>query len=61
MEGLSISNLLDNAIEACDKSTERMICLKIVLEKSEMVLSVKNTFDEPVEIESGFIHMTRSL
>lgn len=54
-----ISNLLDNAIEACDKSTERMICLKVVLEKSELVLSVKNTFDEPVKIEDDFIHTSK--
>lgn len=54
-----ISNLLDNAIEACDKSTEKMICLKVVLEKSEMVLSVKNTFDESVKIEDGFIHTSK--
>ena len=36
-----------------------MICLKVVLEKSEMVLSVKNTFDEPVKIEDGFIHTSK--
>lgn len=38
-----ISNLLDNAIEACDKSGDKIIRLKIVLEKKEMVVSVKNT------------------
>lgn len=54
-----LSNLLDNAIEACDKSKEKIIRLKIVLEKREMVISVKNTVDAPVKIEDNFIHTSK--
>lgn len=54
-----ISNLLDNAIEACDKSGDKIIRLKIVLEKKEMVVSVKNTVNEPVQIGDDFIYTTK--
>ena len=53
------TNLLDNAIEACDKSADKIIRLKIVLEKREMVISVKNTVSEPIKIEDNFICTTK--
>ena len=54
-----LSNVLDNAIEGCENSIEKAICIKVTLEKSEMVLSVKNTIDEPVNIENGVIHSSK--
>lgn len=46
-----MSNLLDNAIEACRKLKEnKVIRLKIVREKMQLVLSVQNPVANPVEI-----------
>ena len=54
-----ISNLLDNAIEACEKSEDKIIYIKLVMEQKEIVLSIKNTVDEPIDIESGFIQTNK--
>ncbi len=46
-------NLLDNAIEACcrlQEGTERVIWFQMVKEEGQMILSVRNPVDEPVEI-----------
>ena len=44
-------NLLDNAIEACEKQkTGKMIHFKMVLEDGQLVLSVRNPVEEPVKI-----------
>lgn len=41
-----LSNLLDNAIEACEKLNDnRMIKLKFIMEEYQTIISVKNTFD----------------
>ena len=43
---LLLSNLLNNAIEACQKcTTQKVIKVKFVLEDENIVLSVKNTYD----------------
>lgn len=43
---LLLSNLLNNAIEACLKCTgEKIIKVKFILENSNLILSVKNTYD----------------
>lgn len=54
-----ISNLFDNAIEACEKSEDKIIHIKLVKEQKEIVLSIKNTVGEPVDIESGLIHTSK--
>ena len=41
-----LSNLLNNAIEACEKSKEKMIKLKFVIEDEQIILSVKNSIAE---------------
>ena len=47
-------NLLDNAIEACEKLTEnRVIQFKMTLEEEMLVLSVRNPVKEPVRINDG--------
>ena len=51
-----LSNLLDNAIEACEKvQEERIIRLKLVREEKEMVVSVQNRVNEPVHIDQNGI------
>lgn len=51
-----LSNLLNNAIEACEKSIEKMIKLKFVIENHQMILSIKNTIsDMPVSIDGEFV------
>ena len=48
-----LANLLDNAIEACEKQEdERKIWIKLVMEKRQFVLSIRNTVFEPVIIEN---------
>ncbi len=42
-----LSNLLNNAIEACEKCPDkRVIKMKLVREKDNFIISVKNTYDE---------------
>lgn len=44
-----LSNLLNNAIEACEKCEgKRVIKLKVVREENELVISVRNTYQQPV-------------
>lgn len=51
-----LSNLLDNAIEACEKlDCNKVIRLKLVKEKQQMVLSVQNPVAVPVEIKNNDI------
>lgn len=47
--GVLLSNLLNNAIEACEKcEADRIIKIKCIYEENEFVLSIKNTYDESV-------------
>ena len=51
-----LSNLLDNAIEACGKlESGRKIWVKLVREKRQFVLSIRNTVSEPVNIQDDGI------
>ena len=51
-----LANLLDNAIEACEKlDCNKVIRLKLVKEKQQMVLSVQNPVAVPVEIKNNDI------
>lgn len=51
-----VSNLLDNAIEACEKlDGDRKIWIKLVREKRQFVLSIRNPVSEPVAIEDNEI------
>lgn len=52
-----LSNLLDNAIEACEKLEEnRVIQIKILREKRELLLSVRNPVSVPVRISNKGIN-----
>ena len=51
-----LSNLLNNAIEACEKSKEKMLKLKFVIEDDQIILSVKNSIaDLPVSVDGELI------
>lgn len=55
-----LSNLLDNAIEACEKlESERKIRIKLVREKRQFVLSIRNPVSEPVAIENNEIRTSK--
>lgn len=51
-----LGNLLDNAIEACERLPDnRVILFKMVLEDGQLVLSVRNPVREPVQIRHNRI------
>lgn len=51
-----LSNLLNNAIEACKKSKEKMLKLKFVIEDEQIILSVKNSIAElPISVEGQLV------
>jgi sensor histidine kinase regulating citrate/malate metabolism len=58
-----LSNLLENAIEACKKceSGKRIIKLKLVNEDGMIKIGVRNTFRNPVRYENGEIKSTKTL
>lgn len=51
-----LSNLLNNAIEACEKCFDKkMIKMKFVRENGRIIISVKNTYDGKLDIKDGEI------
>lgn len=55
-----LSNLLNNAIEACEQCTDKkMIKLKFVREEHEIILSVKNTCAHKAVSQDGEIRTTK--
>ena len=51
-----LSNLLNNAIEACMKAEKRIIKMKFVVDENHVVLSVTNTFgDKPSEMNGELV------
>uniref|UniRef100_UPI004057C1F7 sensor histidine kinase n=1 Tax=Agathobacter sp. TaxID=2021311 RepID=UPI004057C1F7 len=51
-----LSNLLNNAIEACEVSEEKVIKLKLILEDGQILLSVKNSMSKsPVKRNGVFL------
>lgn len=48
-----LSNLLNNALEACEHCEEKRIKLKFVLENGQAVISVKNSMAATPVVESG--------
>lgn len=50
---LILTNLLNNAIEACEKSDRKLIRLKLVKEEQQTVISVYNTMKVQPVVESG--------
>ena len=55
-----LSNLLSNAIEACEKySFKKVIKLKFIKEGDDIILSVKNTYNGELEIRDGEIQTSK--
>lgn len=55
-----ISNLLNNAIEACEKcDSKRIIKLKFVKEDTTVIIAVKNTFSQQIFYENGSIKTSK--
>ncbi|GFI45712.1 sensor histidine kinase DpiB [Lachnospiraceae bacterium] len=57
---LILSNLLNNAMEACEHSQEKVIRLKFVLEEKQAVISVKNSMAGPPVVEDGKFQTTKT-
>ena len=58
-----LSNLLNNAIEACKKCdvSRRVLKLKFVNENGMIKIGIRNTFDTPILYENGEIKSTKSV
>jgi signal transduction histidine kinase len=58
-----LSNLLDNAVEACQKCDigKRIIKLKLVNEDGMIKIGVRNTFQNPILYENGEIKSTKKI
>lgn len=57
-----LANLMDNAIEACEKiadESKREICLKARTGATGIVFSIENTVAEPVKIKNDYIITTK--
>ena len=55
-----LSNLLSNAIEACEKySGKKVIKLKFIEEGDNIIISVKNTYNGKLEIKGGEIQTSK--
>lgn len=53
-------NLLDNAIEACEKLKEnKLIQFKLMLEEDELTISVRNPVHEPIAVKGKRIRTTK--
>lgn len=48
-----LSNLLDNAIEACEKCAKKTVKLKFILEEERIVLSVENRMAKEPVVKNG--------
>ncbi len=56
----TLTNLLNNAIEACEKcSGKRVIKMKFVKEKDSVMISVKNTYNGKLDIKDGEIQTSK--
>lgn len=55
-----LSNLLNNAIEACEKCRNRkVIKVKFVKEEDQVIISVKNTYEDEIIYQDGEIQTTK--
>ncbi len=55
-----LSNLLNNAIEACEKCLgKKVMKMKFVKEKDSVIISVKNTYDGKIDIIDGEIQTSK--
>ncbi|MCI9200954.1 MAG: GHKL domain-containing protein [Lachnospiraceae bacterium] len=57
---LILSNLLNNAIEACERAKEKVIKLKFMLEEEQIIISVKNSMAAMPMVEDGRLQTTKT-
>lgn len=57
---LILSNLLSNAMEACERAEEKVIKLKFVLEEEQVIISVKNSMVAVPVVENGRFLTTKT-
>lgn len=51
-----LSNLLNNAIEACEQAKEKVVKMKFVIEDNQIILSVKNSIaDLPTQVDGKIV------
>lgn len=51
-----LSNLLNNAIEACEQAKEKVVKMKFVIEDNQIILSVKNSIAElPTQVDGKIV------
>lgn len=57
-----LSNLLDNAIEACEKLTRKPknVWVRFWYENHQIIISTQNPIEEPVNIRNGRIYTTKN-
>ena len=55
-----LSNLLNNALEACKKCDERIIRLKIISEDGDILISVENNCNVTVTSDKGSFMTTKT-
>lgn len=55
-----LSNLLSNALEACERCENKLIKLKFVLENGQAVISVKNSMAVEPVVENGALMMSKT-
>ena len=48
-----LSNLLNNALEACEKCNDKILKIKFVKENGQIVISVVNSFDGNILVVNG--------
>lgn len=57
-----LANLLNNAIEACEKCEQRrVIKLKFMIEDEHIILSVKNTYNHPIIYDDNEIKTSKNI
>lgn len=57
-----LANLLNNAIEACEKCTDKKIMkLKFIKKDDKVIIAVKNTYNDKIRYENGELRTTKSL
>lgn len=56
-----LSNLLNNAIEACERCKDKVIKLKFVLKEGQAVISVKNSMESQPIAENGQLLTTKTV
>ena len=55
-----LSNLLNNAVEACEKCTDKkVIKMKFVKEGNKVIISVRNTYDGEIIVQDGEIRTSK--